>query len=111
MNDKTRKYLTDILFCISNIERYLGNEKVFAKFQNDIMLQDAIERNLITIGEAVNNVLKLQPEIAISNSRRIVDTRNKLTHGYDVIDNVMIWNVIIKHLPLLKKEVETLLFD
>jgi uncharacterized protein with HEPN domain len=48
--------------------------------------------------------------IAISNARKIVDTRNKLTHGYDEIENVQIWSILIKHLPVLKVEVEQLIF-
>lgn len=68
------------------------------------MLQEAVERNLIAIGEAVNTLLKKHPDIQITNSRKIVDTRNKLTHEYDEIENVQVWNIIIKHLPLLKTE-------
>ena len=73
------------------------------------MLQDAVERNLITIGEAMNLLLKKEPEIPISNARRIVDTRNRLTHGYDEIEVTQIWNIVINHLPLLKNEVKKLL--
>jgi len=59
----------------------------------------------------MNSLLKRSPDIIISNARKIVDTRNKLTHGYDEIENVQIWNIIIKHLPLLKKEAEELLYS
>ena len=64
---------------------------------------------MITIGEAMSLLLKESAEIAISNSRKIVDTRNRLTHGYDDIENLQVWNVIIKHLPILKAEVLKLL--
>ncbi len=70
------------------------------------MLQDAVERNLEIIGEAMSKLLKIHPEISISNSGRIVDARNKIIHGYDEIENVQVWEVIINHLPRLKKEVE-----
>lgn len=73
------------------------------------MLQDAIERNLITIGEAVSRILKLDPDIALTNARRIIDARNKLTHGYDEIENVQVWSILIKHLPILEHEVRQLL--
>jgi uncharacterized protein with HEPN domain len=73
------------------------------------LLQDAVERNIITIGEAMNALLKLDPEIPILNARRVVDARNKLTHGYDEIENVQVWNIIINHLPKLKTEVDILL--
>ncbi len=109
MDNKTNKIINDILISIENIEKYIGDKKDFNLYESDYMLQDAVERNLITIGEAVNNLLKRNSEIEITNARRIVDTRNKLTHGYDEIENVQVWSIIIKHLPVLKIELEILL--
>ncbi|MDB5089866.1 MAG: hypothetical protein JWR09_3860 [Mucilaginibacter sp.] len=42
------------------------------------MLQQAVERNLEIIGEAVNCLLKIDSEINITSARRMVDTRNKM---------------------------------
>jgi uncharacterized protein with HEPN domain len=109
MDNKSNKLLKDILICIENIDNYLGENKIFNEYDTNYLLQDAVERNLITIGEAVNLLLKRMPEIAISNARKIVDTRNKLTHGYDEIENVQIWSIVIKYLPVLKEEVEQLI--
>ena len=109
MDNNTNKVLKDILICIENIENYLGENKIFSEYDANYLLQDAVERNLITIGEAVNALLKKIPDIAISNARKIVDTRNKLTHGYDEIENVQVWNIVIKHLPILKEEAEELI--
>ena len=109
MDNNTNKILKDILICIENIENYLGDNKIFSEYDTNYLLQDAVERNLITIGEAMNSLLKKIPDIAISNARKVVDARNKLTHGYDEIENVQVWNIIIKHLPVLKQEAEELL--
>jgi uncharacterized protein with HEPN domain len=76
----------------------------FEAYQNDLRTRRAVERNIEIIGEALNRVLNKEPEINITNSRKIVDTRNKLTHGYDDISNVQIWNILINHLPTLKVE-------
>ena len=57
----------------------------------------------------MSKLLKIEPEINISNSRRIVDARNKIIHGYDEIENVQIWGIIINSLPILKQEVEQFL--
>ena len=57
----------------------------------------------------MNSLMKNVPDIAISNARRIVDARNRLTHGYDEIDNTQVWSIIINHLPKLKSEVKDLL--
>jgi uncharacterized protein with HEPN domain len=109
MQREIKKYLYDILTCIENIERFIGIPNVFAKFEQNMMLQQAVERNFEIIGEAVNNILKLNTEIHITDARRMVDTRNKIIHSYDEIQPAQIWNIIINHLPLLKKEVQFLL--
>ena len=49
------------------------------------------------------------PDIKITDSRKIVDTRNRIIHSYDNITEDIIWLIVIKHLPVLKKEVEELL--
>ena len=103
--DRQLKLLVDIQISIQNIEKYLGDKRLFSEFETNDLLRDAIERNLITIGEATNNLLKINPEIQISDARKVVNARNRLTHGYDEIDSVQIWNILIKNLPILKKEV------
>ncbi len=110
MDNKEKKLLLDIYNCINNIENYIESNINFEIYSNNQMLQDAVERNLITIGEALNALLKINSEISISNSRRIVDARNKLTHSYDDIENMMIWSILMIHIPLLKKEVTSLLY-
>jgi uncharacterized protein with HEPN domain len=84
----------------------VGEEKVFEKYDNNPMLQDAVERNIEIIGEAMSRLLRMEPNIEITNARRVVDARNKIIHGYDEIENTQIWGIIINSLPVLKKEVE-----
>lgn len=57
----------------------------------------------------MNSILKQTPQINITNARKVVDARNRLTHGYDEIENLQVWSIIVKHLPTLKAEVQTLL--
>ena len=106
MGNKVKKLLFDILTAINNIDDYIGSKKLFEKYDKNPMLQDAVERNIGIIGEAMSKLLMIEPEINISNSRRIVDARNKIIHGYDEIENAQIWGIIINHLPILKNEVE-----
>ncbi len=63
MDNNTNKILKDILICIENIDNYLGENKIFIDYDTNYLLQDAVERNLITIGEAVNALLKKIPDI------------------------------------------------
>ena len=102
------KYLYDIQECINTIDRYIGDGKVFATYEGNPMLQDAVERNIATIGEAMNKALKLDPGLNISFARRIVGTRNRLIHGYDDIDNIEVWNIIVNNLPVYRRTITTL---
>jgi uncharacterized protein with HEPN domain len=87
----------------------IGEPKLFDRFERNQMLQDAVERNLEIIGEAINQLLKINPSIPISNARRIVDARNKIIHGYDSLEPVNIWAIVINNLPVLKQEVAELI--
>ncbi|MDI9337263.1 MAG: DUF86 domain-containing protein [Alphaproteobacteria bacterium] len=107
MENKINKFLFDILESIRKIYEFLGEPLVFENYIKNSMLQNAVERNIEIIGEAVKKLLELNPEFKITNARKIVNTRNKISHGYDEIDSSEIWNIIINHLPLLKKEVES----
>jgi uncharacterized protein with HEPN domain len=109
MDNKAKKYLFDIQSCIGNIDSYVGEPKLFDTFEKNQMLQDAVERNLEIIGEAINQLLKINPSLPISNARRIVDARNKIIHGYDSLEPVNIWAIVINHLPTLKLEITDLL--
>ena len=105
MDNKTKKLLFDIHTAINNIEDYIGEDKIFEKYESNPMLQDAVERNIEIMGEAMSRLLNSGVKLNISNGRRIVDARNKIIHGYDEIENVQIWGIIINSLPVLQKEV------
>ncbi len=81
----------------------------YFEFEKDLKTQKAIERNIEIIGEALNRILKVSPDIAISDSRKIVDTRNRIIHGYDSISPDILWLIIKRSLPLLRNEVAELL--
>jgi len=109
MQHSIEMYLLDIINSIDSINEYLGNERNFKIYESNKLLRRGVERELEIIGEAVNRILKIEPEVDISNSRRIVNLRNWVIHAYNNVDNVIIWGIIDKDLPLLKKQVSDLL--
>lgn len=109
MKHNIYKYLFDIKVAIDSIEDYLGKERNFSKYQESKLLRRAVEREIEIIGEATNRILKLDSTISIENARRIVNTRNWVIHSYDSVDNIIVWEIVTKHLPKLKSEVEQLL--
>ncbi|NDP21426.1 MAG: DUF86 domain-containing protein [Paludibacter sp.] len=69
----------------------------------------AIERNIEIIGEAMDRLLKNEQEIEITDSRKIVDTRNRIIHCYDSVSEDVIWLIVNRYLPVLDREVKELL--
>jgi len=109
MNFEIKKYLFDIQESIESIEKYLGNKRDFNAYMANKMLRRAVEREFEIIGEAMNRIEKLNPEIEISSKRQIISMRNRVIHGYDKIDNEIVWGTIVRHLPNLKIEIHNLL--
>ncbi|TRX09669.1 HepT-like ribonuclease domain-containing protein [Flavobacterium gawalongense] len=110
MDNNIKTWLYDILSSINEIESYfVDSPKEFKVYENDLRTKRAVERNIEIIGEAMNRILKEDSEIIISNSRKIVDVRNRIIHGYDSVSDEVIWGIVIRHLPILQKEVEKML--
>jgi len=102
-------WLEDIDRSIKEIYNFLPEKRDFFQFENDLKTKKAVERNLEIIGEALNRILKVNPDIEITDSRKIIDTRNRIIHGYDSVTADILWLIISKSLPILEKEVEKLL--
>jgi uncharacterized protein with HEPN domain len=109
MQREILKYLHDIQVSINSIFEYLGEKRDFNEYKKNKLLRRGIERELEIIGEATNRIMKIDETIDISNSRRIVDLRNWVIHGYDRIDDVIIWGIISRDLPNLLDQVELLI--
>jgi len=110
MDEEITAWLYDILNAINEIEFFFDDKpKNFIAYQSDIKTKRAVERNIEIIGEAMNRILKKDSTVLISNSRKLVDVRNRIIHGYDSVSDDMIYGIVIKHIPLLKVEVVKLL--
>ena len=109
MKHEINTWLEDISISIEQIYDFLPTDIDYIEFEKDLKTQKAIERNIEIIGEALNRILKVSPDIAISDSRKIVDTRNRIIHGYDSITPDILWLIIKRSLPMLRNEVAELL--
>lgn len=107
MDIDIKTWLYDILNAIIEIESFLQDgERDFGNYQTDLKTRRAVERNIEIIGEAMSRVLQKDNSLSLSNSRKIVDTRNRIIHGYDSVSDDIIWGIIMNHLPQLKSEVQ-----
>ena len=110
MDIEIKTWLYDILNAIIEVDSFFAVRPwEFVDYKNDVRTRRAVERNIEIIGEAINRVLYKDESIELSNGRKIVDTRNRIIHGYDAVSDEIIWGIVINHLPTMKAEIEHLL--
>ena len=102
MDNRIKQYLFDIEQAIADVKSYISAVESFEEFENDKLIRRAVERELEIIGEAIGRILKIDPTIKTPNARKMVSLRNKIIHGYDEVDNVVIYTIAVKHLDILK---------
>jgi uncharacterized protein with HEPN domain len=105
-------YLSDISGACEAIGRFLSGVD-YAAYREAELTRSGVERQLILIGEAVNSLLRLEPELAgrISRARRIVDFRNQLAHDYAAVNHAVVWAIATDEAPVLRAECEALLAE
>ncbi|MBF0458994.1 MAG: DUF86 domain-containing protein [Nitrospirae bacterium] len=109
MTNKEKKYLSDMNTAIEKLYIHLKGINSEDDYIKNITVKSAVERELEIIGEAMNNLLSITPDISITSPRRIISMRNRLIHGYDGIDDRLVLQVVKDHIPILKSEIEKLI--
>ena len=104
-----KKFLVDIIEAINSIDDHLDKERILDIYLSNKTKRRAVEREIEIIGEAMGKLLKTNPNISISYSRIIVDLRNRIIHAYDSVDDILIWKIIMKDLPVLLEEAKKVL--
>jgi uncharacterized protein with HEPN domain len=110
MNNETRKNLIDVLQAAEEIETFVRGID-FKAYQTNVVTQRAVERDFEIIGEALNRIKNTDNELLerISEHHRIIGFRNILIHGYDIVDEGIVWKAVTEHLPILVREIEEML--
>ena len=107
MNDETSKHLIDILQAAEEIQNFVRGMD-FEAYRNSHVTQRAVERNFEIIGEVLNRIKNTNNELLgiISEHHRIIGFRNILIHGYDIVDEAIVWKAVTDHLPILIGEIK-----
>ncbi len=82
-----------------------------AEFNENRTIRQAVERNFEIIGEALNRIKRSDPAVigAFGDISRIIAFRNILAHGYDVVDNEVVWLVVKNNVPRILEKARQLL--
>lgn len=98
-------FIKHILESIEAIEEFsagISKEEI----ASNRMRQSAIVRELEVIGEAVKNISeKLKNKHPGIKWKAIAGTRDKMIHHYFGVDLNVVWEIIEKDIPLLKKQI------
>ena len=110
MPHRPEKLLADTLAAATAIEQFMHGRTRDA-YSKDLMLRSAIERQLEILGEAVRRLEALDPALVrqLSEHRRIIAFRNIIAHGYDGLDDDVVWQVVTEKLPVVAAEARRLL--
>jgi len=110
MNPTTHSNLVDVLDSCLFIQTSCS-ARTFDDYQEDRMFRRAMEREFEVVGEALKRIRDDEESIydSITHAASIVGFRNRLAHGYDSIDDALVWGVVSGHVPLLISEIEAIL--
>jgi uncharacterized protein with HEPN domain len=94
--------LADVLRAGADIERFVGGGSL-AAYGADRLLSSAVERQFEIVGEGLSRALRADPSIEahLPDARRVIDFRNQLAHGYDTVDDRLVWTLATERLPAL----------
>jgi uncharacterized protein with HEPN domain len=95
MQPDAGKYLWDVQRAAERIVRFTAG-KSFEDYRSDELLRSAVERQFEIIGEALNQLRKLDAPTAerIPHLAQIIAFRNVLIHGYASVDDRLVWGVV-----------------
>ena len=110
MTDEIKKRLLDVVNACEAIATFTAG-KDFAAYESEHLLRSAVERQFEIIGEALNRGVTGEPSLArkIPDLHRIVGLRHRLIHGYDNVDDEILWDALRTKLEPLKTQVEAVL--
>ena len=107
-----RERLLDMLEAIHKIEQVVNSEKYTERLQDDELIEVWVIHHLQIIGEAASRLsrefMEKYSEVAWGG---MIGMRHVLVHGYFETDTEIVWKVVEKDLPDLKKQLETILAE
>ena len=110
-----QKYLTWLEDLVRSCEYIASDtsEMTFDDYLSDRRTRQAVERNFEIIGEVLIRLGRADPTLVarISRHRQVIDFRNRLAHGYDDIDEELVWEIIQHAVPALREEAKAVIND
>jgi uncharacterized protein with HEPN domain len=112
MQRELKVYLWDLRKYLDEIASFIVG-KSFDDYLKERLLQRAIERNFIAIGEILSQMLRHFPETEarIDYATNIKGFRNVLVHEYDRVKDDVVWEVANVSAPVLRQQIDAWLTE
>lgn len=104
-------YLLDIYNACVKIIQFTDGYSL-ESFERDTKTQSAVLHQLLVLGEAVKRLSEdFRDRHSLVNWSLIAGMRDRIIHGYDVVDLKVVWNTVEKDIPNLMQKIEPLLSE
>jgi uncharacterized protein with HEPN domain len=110
MCERSLKLLVDALGAINAAHEFAADATLI-QYCNNHMLRSAVERQLEILGEACSQLDKLgdQWRVQIPDLLLAIGLRNRIIHGYDTVDDEMVFETPHADLPTLSRALQAAL--
>lgn len=111
MDNKDIRVLEKLLQHTESIMRYCQDCKQLADFEADSMRVEATVFNLMQIGELAKTSLSDSAKAQITSIpwRQLYGMRNRIVHGYDGVNMLIVWETVAEDIPQLRDELARIL--
>jgi uncharacterized protein with HEPN domain len=112
MSKSASKRLLDAVEACAAVAEFTAG-KDFAAYASSALLRSAVERQFEIIGEALGKAAQLDAKLLtdLPDLPKIVALRNRLIHGYDSVDDEIVWDIVQSKLPALESELRRWLHE
>jgi uncharacterized protein with HEPN domain len=109
MKIELAKYLLDALTACKAIKLFTA-EKSLREYSADLLLRSAVERQFEILGEAFSRIDRMDTSFRNQNHSigSIIGMRNRIIHGYDSVDDNIVWDAVQNHIPVLAEWLDSL---
>ncbi len=112
MTDRTPKLLVDAIQAIDCALEFVADRSL-PEYLADKMCRSAVERQLEILGEACARLARLQPDLVeqIESLKLAIGLRNRIIHGYDAVDDEVVYQTVHEDLNGLRSDLSRHLID
>jgi uncharacterized protein with HEPN domain len=111
MSNEFLDYVEDILDAMDKAEALLVGV-AYEVFEADFRINFAVVRALEIVGEAARRIPEeIRQRYAEVPRRGMAGMRDRIIHGYDIVDLQVVWDVVRQDIPRVRPHLDRILQD